>query len=146
MESFPLLSLIDAKTFLCWYFWPIYTPSIPCCKLSLFQMLGAATFKEHILGPRPKKLKTQRPKDLDDAQVASRKCVPKKLTKTLKSTCEGVYFLVESKLHGESLSLLKTFKIQKQLFSKNTFQITASDNGKIEMRKCNVVSSLDRCL
>ena len=57
-------------------------------------MLGIDVFKEHILGSKPRKLKTQRPKNLGNAQVANGIGVPKKLAKTLKSTCEGVYFLV----------------------------------------------------
>ena len=140
MESFHYC-LLDAKTFLCWHFWPIYTPSTPCCKLPLFYMLGAA--KEHILGSRPRKLKILRTKDLDDSQVASGIGVPKKLAKTLKSICEGFYFLVELKLHVESL--LNTFEIEKQLFSRNTFQITASDNGKTDSFFYNLVGLIKLC-
>ena len=65
------------------------------------------------------------------------------MAKTLKSTYERIYFLVKSKLYTESL--LKTFEIQDQLFSRNSFQITASDNDKTEIRKCNAVSCLSRC-
>ena len=43
---------------------------------------------------------------------------------SLKSTCKGVYFLVKLKLYPESL--LKTFEIQIQLFSRNIFQMSAT--------------------
>ena len=72
-------------------------------------MLGTAIFKEHILGPKTRKLKTYRPKNLGNAQVPNGIDVPKKLAKTLKSTCKGVYFLVKLKLYAESL--LKNFEI-----------------------------------
>ena len=69
-------------------------------------MLGTAIFKKHSLGPKPRKLKIEGPKNLGNAQVANRIGAPKKLAKTLKSTYEGVYFLVKLKFHAESL--LKT--------------------------------------
>ena len=61
-------------------------------------MLETAIFKKHILGPKPRKLKTYRPKNLTNTQVAKGIVVPKKLAKTLKSTCEGVYFVENLKL------------------------------------------------
>ena len=61
-------------------------------------MLGTVIFKEHILGPKTRKLKLYRPKNLGNAQVANGKGVPKKLAKTLKSICEGVYLLVKLNL------------------------------------------------
>ena len=78
---------------------------------------------------------------MGNAQIASRIDVPKKLAKTLKSTCEGVC-LLKLKLYGENL--WKTFEILEQLFSRNTFQMTGSDNDKTEIRKYNVVSCLNR--
>ena len=104
-------------------------------------MLGTAILKEHIFGPKPRKLKTQRLKNMGNAQIANRIDVPKKLAKTLKSTCEGVC-LLKLKLYGENL--WKTFEILEQLFSRNTFQMTGSDNDKTEIRKYNVVSCLNR--
>ena len=53
------------------------------------------------------------------------------MPKTLKSTCERVYFLVKLNLYTEGL--LKTFEIEEQLFSRNPFEIAASDNDQSEI-------------
>ena len=82
-------------------------------------------------------------KNLGNTQVSNGIGVPKKLAKTLKSIYERVYFLVKLNLYAESLQ--KTFKIEQQLFSRNIFQMAASDSDKTKISKCNVVSCLNWC-